>query len=235
MIGVGKTTITGYESGHRKPDVATIKKLANALGVSADTLLDIDTSTTANENSPFLSEEAAQLAKDYQLLDRHGKAVIRSLMDEELLRMEEMANLDIFNPLEEPKVINLFDNPSAAGLAIDETGQGCIPYELTPSDPQGAEFAVRIQGNSMEPDFKDGGIAFVNHDQMRDGDIGIFCVDGANVIKQWHYDKVLGITYLFSLNRDRADADLVITRNSGRNLVWQGRVITKKHYPLPGM
>lgn len=67
-----------------------------------------------------------------------------------------------------------------------------------------------------------------------DGDVGVFCVDGATVIKQWHYDRMLGITYLFSLNRKRSDADLVITASSGRSLVWQGRVMTKKRYPLPG-
>ena len=115
------------------------------------------------------------------------------------------------------------------------TGQSCQPYELKDSDPQGASYAVRVQGNSMEPYFPDGSIAFVNHDQMRDGDIGIFCVDGATVIKQWHYDPVLGMTYLFSLNRKRADADVVITRNSGRSCVWQGRVITRQRFRLPGM
>lgn len=87
----------------------------------------------------------------------------------------------------------------------------------------------------MEPDFKDGDIVFVNHDEMRDGDIGVFCVDGATVIKQWHYDRMLGMTYLFSLNRKRNDADVVITPSSGRSVVWQGRVITKKRYSLPGM
>ena len=48
------------------------------------------------------------------------------------------------------------------------------------------------------------------------------------------YKRQLGMTYLFSLNRKRSDADLVITASSGRSLVWQGRVMTKKRYPLPG-
>lgn len=184
----------------------------------------------------FYSSGAMKLAKDYDTLDSHGKAAVRGLMDEEINRMETMerlASLDRLDLEPEPKVINLFDNPAAAGLALDMTGQSCEPYELRPEDPQGASFVVRVQGNSMEPLFYDGDIAFVNHDQMRDGDIGIFCVDGATVIKQWHYDH--GITYLFSLNRKRADADLCITASSGRSVVWQGRVITKRRYPVPGM
>lgn len=187
------------------------------------------------KKAPSLSEEALHLAKDYDWLDAWGKKAVREVADVELERMEDenrfLADTDA---LSEEKVINLFTDPSAAGPALGITGQGCEPYVLKPEDPKGAAYAVRVQGNSMEPDFPDGSIAFVNHDEMRDGDIGVFCVDGATVIKQWHYDPVLRMTYLFSLNRDRADADVLITSSSGLNLVWQGRVIAKRHYPLPG-
>ena len=231
-LGITKSTYCNYESGKREPDVAKIKKIAKALGISADALLE----TGHGEKAvPFMSSSAMQLARDYDTLDIHGKKTVRVVMDQELERMEELANMVEMEPENDPKIINLFDNPSAAGLALDVTGQSCQPYELKDSDPQGASYAVRVQGDSMEPYFPDGSIAFVNHDQMRDGDIGIFCVDGATVIKQWHYDPVLGMTYLFSLNRKRADADVVITRNSGRSCVWQGRVITRQRFRLPGM
>ena len=183
-----------------------------------------------------VSNAAMQLAEEYDRLDSHGKAAVRGLMDEELNRMEtleRLANMDALDLEPEPKIINLFDNPAAAGLALDMTGQSCEPYALKPDDPRGASYAIRVQGNSMEPAFYDGDIAFVNHDAMRDGDIGIFCVDGATVIKQWHQDPY--VTYLFSLNRKRADADVVVSRNSGRSIIWQGRVITKRRYPVPGM
>lgn len=188
-----------------------------------------------NKKTPLYSSEAMRLAGEYDTLDIHGKQTVRAVMDLEMERMEELADMAEMAPEWEPKVINIFINPSAAGPALGETGHACEPYELKQNDPQGAEYAVRVQGDSMEPYFPDGSIAFVNHDQMRDGDIGIFCVDGATVIKQWHYDRVLGITYLFSLNRKREDADVVITQSSGRSCVWQGRVITSKRYPIPGM
>lgn len=187
------------------------------------------------QKAPLYSSEAMEIARDFDTLDRHGRQTVRVVMDQEMDRMAELEELADAEPEMAPKVINIFVNPSAAGPALGETGQACEPYELRPEDPQGAEYAVRIQGDSMEPDFPNGGIAFVNHDEMRDGDIGIFCVDGATVIKQWHYDRMLGITYLFSLNRQRADADVVLTRSNDRGMVWQGRVITRKHYPLPGM
>ena len=192
--------------------------------------------TKGKKTAPLYSSEAAKIAKDYDSLDHWGKAAVRSVADTELARMQDEARFLAETSMEpEPKVVNLFTDPSAAGPALGITGQSCEPYTLTPDDPQGAAYAVRVQGDSMEPDFPDGSIAFVNHDQMRDGDIGVFCVDGATVIKQWHYDPVLGITYLFSLNRKRNDCDLVIMNSSNRSIVWQGRVLTRRRYDLPGM
>lgn len=195
-----------------------------------------DNTSSSKKTAPLYSSEAAKIAKDYDSLDHWGKAAVRSVADTELARMQDEARFLAETSMEpELKVVNLFTDPSAAGPALGITGQSCEPYTLTPNDPQGAAYAVRVQGDSMEPDFPDGSIAFVNHDQMRDGDIGVFCVDGATVIKQWHYDPVLGITYLFSLNRKRNDCDLVIMNSSNRSLVWQGRVLTRRRYDLPGM
>ena len=42
-IGVAKSTYSLYESGNREPNVNTIKKIADCLNVSADTLLDLMT------------------------------------------------------------------------------------------------------------------------------------------------------------------------------------------------
>ena len=187
-----------------------------------------------SKSASALSTEALRLAKDYERLDSWGRIQVRSVADNELERSEHDARFFQETSIKpEEKVINIFANPAAAGSALGETGQDCEPYTLTADDPQGAEYGVRVQGDSMEPYFPDGSVAFVNRDQMADGDIGVFCVDGATVIKQWHYDRMMGTTYLFSLNRDRADCDVVIMPSSGCNLVWQGRVITREHYPLP--
>ena len=224
----------------RKQDTIALDvawKLSDGLGISLERLNGMqENRRDRNKKAPLYSSEAMKIARDYDALDHWGKMAVRGLADTELARMEDEKQFMDNTMLEqEPKIINLFDNPSAAGPALDVTGQGCQPYALTSNDPQGASYAVRVQGDSMEPYFPDGSIAFVNHDQMRDGDVGIFCVDGATVIKQWHYDRGLGITYLFSLNRKRSDADLVITSNSGRSLVWQGRVLTRQRFDLPGI
>lgn len=45
-IGVAKSTYSLYESGNREPNVNTIKKIADCLNVSADTLLGLNEEPT---------------------------------------------------------------------------------------------------------------------------------------------------------------------------------------------
>lgn len=186
------------------------------------------------KNAPPFSDGAIKLAKDYDGLDHWGKTLLRETADHEIARMEDESRFLATTTMEpEPKVINLFLEPAAAGIAAPTMGQDYELYELGPDDPQGAAYAVRIQGDSMAPYFPDGSTVFVNHDAVADGDIGIFCVDGGTVCKQYHQQG--GIVYLFSLNRQRQDADVVVFPNSNQSLVCQGRVMTKRRFPVPGM
>lgn len=183
------------------------------------------------KKAPLYSSEAIDIARRYSDLDIYGKDTIRAVMETEENRIKEQAELDA--PPAEPKIIPLFWSASAAGIASPILGEDFDNYELKEEDPQGAMFAVKVQGDSMEPYFPDGSIAFCNKDPLQDGDIGVFSVDGGSVIKQYHYDGFMGMTYLFSLNRNRSDADVVIPRSTGQTLVCQGRVITRRRYPLP--
>lgn len=257
LCGTTKQTIYKYEN-----DITTnipidrLEKIAQATNVTAAYLMGWDESTEAilqkaarekvNSDSFLeksvdeqdfllsLSDEAMQIAKDYSVLDHWGKAAVRELVSTEKQRCEDEARFLADTQLIpfEPKVVNLFLEPSAAGIAAPVEGKDFEPYELQPDEPQGAAYAIRVQGDSMEPDFPDGSIVFVNHDAIANGDIGVFCVDGGTVIKQYYHDP-LGMTYLFSLNRKRADADVLIRPSSGQTVVCQGRVITKRRYPLP--
>ena len=183
------------------------------------------------KKAPLYSSEAMDIARRYSDLDIYGKDTIRAVMETEENRIKEQAELDA--PPAEPKIIPLFWSASAAGIASPILGEDFDNYELKEEDPQGAMFAIKVQGDSMEPYFPDGSIAFCNKDPLQDGDIGVFSVDGCSVIKQYHYDGFMGMTYLFSLNRNRSDADVVIPRSTGQTLVCQGRVITRRRYPLP--
>ena len=134
-------------------------------------------------------------------------------------------------PAAERRVIPLYTSPAAAGFAAPVFGEDYELIPVTGDVPPGAELAVRIQGDSMAPVIADGAVIYVNHDPVQSGDVGIFCVDGDMLCKQYYRDP-LGMVYLFSLNRKRADMDVIFHRGSGRSLTCFGRVMLHAQ-PLP--
>ena len=127
-------------------------------------------------------------------------------------------------------VVRFAADPDQLTVPHDDEDFTYIPADE--SVPRGADFAVRIQGDSMEPYIHDESVVYVNRDPLADGDVGIFCVDGAMLCKQYHRDA-LGMTYLFSLNRARADADVVLTSTGTRSLACFGRVMLPHRLAVP--
>lgn len=226
--GVPKSTINKIIGGTTKaPTLENVKAIAKALGVR---LADFDSEP---ELADMFSITEQDIIKKYRSLDLYGKEAVDNILDIEWRRCEDDSQfLKDTDPEEEPKIIPLYLFPAAAGYASPVFNEDYENYELKPEDPQGATFAVRLQGDSMEPDFPDGSIVFCNKDPLIDGDIGVFNVDSGSVCKQYH--KEGGIVYLFSLNRARQDADVILFPSGNRPLSCQGRVITKKRYRVPG-
>ena len=68
IIGVAKSTYSLYESGNREPNVQTIKKIADALNVSADELFGIDeepTTIAAHFDGSEYTEEELNKIKEF--------------------------------------------------------------------------------------------------------------------------------------------------------------------------
>jgi len=67
MIGVGKATISSYERGINKIDSDTLTKIAKALYVSADWLLDLPDDDLNDDTEPvFLNAEERRLLSIYR-------------------------------------------------------------------------------------------------------------------------------------------------------------------------
>ena len=91
-----------------------------------------------------------------------------------------------------------------------------IPGDLVPAR---AHFCVRVNGDSMEPAYRDGDIVFVERVDgcVNEGEIGIFFLNGDGYIKR------LGRGELISLN----PAYLPIPLHDYDSLRCQGRVLGK--------
>ena len=98
------------------------------------------------------------------------------------------------------RYIDVYDNAVSAGTGNFLVDGPKETIQLTKDIiPDTASFGVKISGDSMEPEFEDGQIAWVlKQDILENGEIGIFYLDGMAYCKQLKQDKD-GI-FLISLN-----------------------------------
>ena len=225
MMGISGSAVGNYEGGVSFPKEEVLLRLFDCLETDPNTLFQ----DSFRGGAQVLNRDERQLLEQYRGLSARGRESVRSVVGTLCAYRDEVES----NPAEqEPRVIPLYRSPAAAGYAAPVFGEDFDYLEVSGDVPPAAEFAVRIQGDSMAPYIADGSVAYVNRDPLKAGDVGIFCVDGDILCKQYYKDPA-GTVYLFSLNRARADADVVFTSGSGRTLACFGRVILHAP-PLPG-
>ena len=169
-----------------------------------------------------------ELIRRYRLLDDCGQELTQMVVNSQLKRLEAARVPE--EAAEPQKIIPLYATPAAAGYASPAFGDDYTNYPVAAGS--GADFAVRIEGDSMEPYLENGSVALCRREIIHDGDVGLFFVDGDMKCKQYCRDFA-GNVYLFSLNRQRADADMTIPASSGITICCFGKVLMKKRVPLP--
>lgn len=225
-LGVSSSAVSNYENGVSFPKEDVMLRLFDSLETEPNILFQ----DSYRGGGQVMSGPEQALLRQYRGLSPMGRESVRSVVEALCSYRDE---LEVAQPEQrEPRVIPLYRTPAAAGYASPVFGEDFDYISVTDEVPQAAEFAVRISGDSMVPFIADGSVVYVNRDPLRAGDVGIFCVDGDMFCKQYYKDPA-GIVYLFSLNRRRADADVILTPSGSRSLVCFGRVIMHA-LPLPG-
>ena len=228
--GIPEPTLEKLFAGATKdPKLTTIQQLVHFFGHTLDDLTPEASSQT--KNAPSLSDEALRVARDYNNLDKWGKRVVQSVISDEQARMAaEAAQAEAQPPVPVTKIIPLLGNSFAAGKGDPDFGNMWEDYEVSLDSP--AEFAIRINGDSMEPYLEDNSIAYGKKRTPKDGEVAALLVDGEFLVKQVCEDH-LGNLYLFALNRERKDADITIWNDSGRSVLCFGTIIMPREVPLP--
>ena len=216
-LGISPSAVGNYENGHSFPKEDVLLRLFDCLETDPNTLFQ----DSFRGGGKVLSRSEHQLLEHYRGLSPMGRESVRAVVEAMCAYRDD---LESGKTEQEPRVIPLYCSPAAAGYASPVFGEDFDYVTVTDDVPQTAELAVRIQGDSMAPYIADESVVYVNHDPLRAGDVGIFCVDGEMVCKQYYKDPA-GIVYLLSLNRLRADADVVLLPGGSRSLVCFGRVI----------
>lgn len=149
-----------------------------------------------------ITEEAHHVGVLYDRADEKDKLLTHTVLD----KYEDTDKVvSISTKSKNPGMMmefDVFDEPAAAGLGNYLSDPQCS-REQFPSFmvPKGADFCIRISGDSMEPMVHDGSTVFVKHTSVVEpSKVGIFILNGASFCKQLIVDRKKQEVRLHSLN-----------------------------------
>lgn len=196
--GIPYTTIDGfYKKGYQKAKIPTIQKLAKYFDTTLDYLMRDDI-TDINHGKTIgfdINYDEMQVILKLRKLDKISTAAVNNALNFEYEQSLIRAKNNVINTIKQYR-ISYFPEPVSAGTGqyLDYTSLQTLTINTPP--PIGADFILRVIGDSMEPEYPDGGLVFVRIQKTIEiGDVGIFFSEG-NV-----YMKVRGENGLESLNK----------------------------------
>ena len=192
------TTVRDWLKGITYPRIGKIELLANYFNINKSDLIENKISTAQSDS---LLEKITNTAR--KLNTDNKKIVLRT--SEELWESQNEEETKI-NEVSE-KVVQLYgydyyDHATSAGTGQYLNDVRVEQIEL-PIDVD-ADFVIPIKGDSMEPDYHDGDLVFIQTSvDLNDGVIGVFNYNGEAYIKQLVIDE--DQAYLHSLNPEYKD------------------------------
>lgn len=181
-INVKNAAVSAWEKRNSVPSADTLLALCEILGIN-----DIYTEFIGeNPNNPFkdLNDEGVKKALEYvELLKKSGEY------------QKETAEIIDF----QPRVMKVALLPASAGTGNFIDDENFDEVEIYDHVPSKATFGVYLDGDSMEPRFKNKELVWIEQTEcLESGDIGLFFLDGMTYFKKY-LQKETG-TFLVSLN-----------------------------------
>ena len=177
-LGLTKNAIGGWELGRTRPDIDTVPRLCEALGIPITELLGVPGETA-------LPVEERKLLDMYRQLDRYSRHTISDMMDRLLFLQDSKEK----NRLRSTYAgLCLYEEAASAGVSapmLDDAGSKMV-YVPECKIPGGADTIIHINGTSMEPTFPNGSYVYVKTDsEISYGQIGIFIVNDESYVKEY--------------------------------------------------
>lgn len=200
LTGFKQNTISNHENGNRQLDEKDIRIYAQALEVSPQYLFDL-----AKPSSIEITPTTSQIQSIYDKLEPPGQRKVityaEKLRDEQEKRRKAKKN-EVSEKVVQLYGYDYYDHAASAGTGQYLNDVRVERIEL-PVDVD-ADFVIPIKGDSMEPDYHDGDLVFIQTSvDLNDGVIGVFNYNGEAYIKQLVIDTEQA--YLHSLNPDYKD------------------------------
>lgn len=196
IIDISTASMSQFCSGQKNPSPRTVRDICAALNIREEWLRNGTGPMTQTTPESIVSE----LAKKFHLGEK-ATALLAAVADafeglsekeaEDIMRRFHAALDAQLNGTQEEEVeallnviqLRRYDSPAAAGApSYADDGYTLIDYPAE-EVPDGADFAVGISGQSMEPTVPDGCTVFVDRDaRPEDGDIVIAWVAGDGAV-----------------------------------------------------
>lgn len=178
--------ISKWETNVTEPSVATFLTVCKVLHIT--NIYEAYFGENPSDPLSSLNEDGQKKALEY----------IELLHDSKKYEKESCKILPFF------RTIDIYENPVSAGTGnflVDGTKETAqLPDDII---PDGTSYGVRISGDSMEPEFENGQIAWVlKQNILEHGEVGIFSLNGEAYIKKLCHQK--NGTFLISLNSQYA-------------------------------
>ena len=183
------TTVNDWVNAKTYPRIDKIEMLANFFNVSKSDLVE-------NKNEEIATTSPVQAIYDQLTPPRQAKAL--TYLEKQLLEQNaEETKINEVSEVIQLYSYNYYDHPASAGTGQYLNDVRVEQIEL-PIDVD-ADFVIPIKGDSMEPDYHDGDLVFIQTSvDLNDGVIGVFNYNGEAYIKQLVIDTEQA--YLHSLN-----------------------------------
>lgn len=204
LSGVPYGTLSKITAGITKdPKLETVKSIARTLGVTIDVFDDAPSRQQAEGSDPQFTPDEKNLIKKYRGLDTHGKKAVDWIAEHELNRLQGIESPIggiIENATTAYTKIIPFPGKVSAGLGVE-----AIPNYDTIAGPDAADFALLVDGDSMEPRYHSGQIIYIkSQSTIENGQIAVVQIQGPDDFQPQAYLKKVKITgttaQLISLN-----------------------------------
>lgn len=199
-IHITAKALSKWERGNNEPGLKSFFALCRLLEIQ-----DIY-GTFLEENPfetivPFTSRAGSEETETHSILNglnQDGKDKIAEYA--QILKASKMFEPVCENVIPLERYLDIYLDSVSAGTGnflLDSPKESYPVHDLAPDC---ADYGVRITGDSMEPAYYDGEIAWVQQmDSILNGETGIFCLNGCSYIKKLH-DEPEGC-FLVSLNK----------------------------------
>lgn len=202
QLNIPQSTVSDYFSGKTLPSEENIVKLARFFNVNP---YDIDPRMV--KGNVINDKLRVKLLTTFDDLNDKNKRKVVDYADTQLKDQWREENIHSINELQRTYTVDVLGAVSAGtGEWLDEEQHNHV---AVPEQPPVYDFAVQVNGDSMEPMFADGQIIYVKRvegtEEVRDNQIVIAELNGNAYVKKIAFDGDRDSCRLISLNKKYTD------------------------------